>query len=220
MTAEPAIVVDEDIDDQFVEASLRGSELNVENSQDAAVPVLPMRSPFDEPTRSVEQNIDISNNPMPLSPTRFPFPDEHETASFSASDLARSQQYINQGRMSPFVAANAQSQAQPGSKMRNDALPPIPHENLGRTQHGVTVRRAVNKCRRMSMVNSAKLKSVTSLDNVNMDSGISPFDQSISSRNMDSSYNGSTQPLSPSPHRQVREIESPSIMKVDSGQYT
>lgn len=184
-----------------------------------------MRSPYDETTRGTEQNVDFSNNQMPLSPTRFPFSDEHETASFGASDLARSQHNVTtgRGRTSPFIVSNGLSDTQHGSTMRNDALPPIPHDNMGRTQHGVTVRRAINKCRRMSMVNTTKMKSSRSLENVNIDdkSGISPFDQSMSSRNLDASLNGSAHHLSPSPNRRVRgDFVSPTIMRVDSGQYT
>lgn len=222
LTAEPAIVVDEDIDDAFLEASLRGTDLNVENS-DHSRPLSPMRSPYDETTRGTEQNVDVSNQQMPLSPTRFPFSDEHETSSFGASDLARSQHNVSRGRTSPFIVTNGLSDAQHGSTMRNDALPPIPHDNMGRTQHGVTVRRAVNKCRRMSMVNNTKYKSSRSLENVNIDdkSVISPFDRSMSSRNLDTSLNGSAQHLSPSPNRRVRgEFVSPTIVRVDSGQYT
>ena len=222
MTAEPAIVVDEDIDDEFVEASMRGTEPNMGDLSQPR-PFSPRRSPYDEITRGTNQHVVTSNEPMPLSPTRFPFPDEHETASFSASDLARSQQYGSSGRESPYIATNDLSPSQLGTNVRNDGLPPIPHDTMGRTQHGVTVRRAVNKCRRMSMVNNSKFKSSRSLENVNVDdkSLISPFDRSMSSRNMDTSLNGSTPHLSPSPERRTRgAFESPQIMRVDSGHYT
>jgi hypothetical protein len=222
LTAEPAIVVNEDIDDEFIDASMRDTELKMESPRQSA-PFLPGRSPYDEATRGTEQNVVFSNEPMPLSPTRFPFSDEHETASFGASDLARSNYNSSNGRESPYIMTNELSQTQGGTNMRNDGLPPIPQDNLGRTQHGVTVRRAVHKCRRMSMVNNSKFKSSRSLENVNVDdkSLISPFDRSLSSRNLDTSLNGSNPLYSPSPERRTRGgFESPQIMRVDSGQYT
>ena len=219
MTAEPAIVIDEDIDDEFINESIRGEEPKMESPRQPR-PLPPRHSPYDDVTRGTTA---FSNEPMPLSPTRFPFSDEHETASFGASDLARSHQHSNNGRESPYLTTIDQSQTQFGTNMRNGALSPLPHDNIGRTQHGVTVRRAVNKCRRMSMVNNSKFKSSRSLENVNVDdkSVISPFDRSMSSRNLDTSLNGSNPRYSPSPERRPRgAFESPPIMRVDSGHYT
>ncbi len=214
LTAEPAIVVDENIDDEFIEASMRGTSPNMENSHLSTI-LSPRRSPYDEVTRGSEHTAVVSNEAMLLSPS-----------SFSASDLARSQQNANGSRKTLSISTHDISQnGRSSTDAQNDALPPLPHDNLGRTQHGVTVRRAVNKCRRMSMVNSAKFKSARSMEHVNLDdrSLVSPFERSMSSRNMDSSsLNGSSNPrLSPSPERRNRGgFDSPQIMRVDSGHYT
>lgn len=222
LTAEPAIVVDEDIDDEFIDASIRGAELKKENSRHSRSRS-PGSIPFNEVTRGTAANVMVSNGPMLLSPTRVPFSNEHESASFGASDLARSNNHSYNGRESPHIMTNDLTHNPLGANtgMRNDALPPIPPDNIGRTQHGVTVRRAVHKCRRMSMVNQSKYKSSRSIENVNFDekSVISPFDRSLSSRNLDTSLNGRSPHFSPSPRTRAG-LESPEIMRVDSGQYT
>jgi hypothetical protein len=169
--------------------------------------------------RGSGENVIMSDTSVPLSPRQVLSSAERENDSFSVSDLARSQFGDNTNLYSPRNVGIISSQTHNSANERNDSLPPIPHDNGGRTQHGVTVRRAVNKCRRMSLVNTSKYTSTRSIGNMNIDekSVISPFDRSVSSRNMDTSLNGSNPYLSPT-SRSVRD--SPQIRRNDSGHLT
>jgi hypothetical protein len=98
----------------------------------------------------------------------------------------------------------------------DDSTPLIPTSDQPRMQHGVTVRRAVNKCRRMSMMNHTNINAKI-LEHLSFDekSVISPFERSVSSRHMDVC---SSPPLSPSTSEISRyQISARHLLTVDSG---
>jgi hypothetical protein len=99
-------------------------------------------------------------------------------------------------------------------------LPLLSTGDQPRMQHGVTVRRAVNKCRRMSMMNHANISSKI-LEQLSMDekSVISPFERSLSSRHMD--YCGSPQ-LSPTASEisARNQLSARHLPTVDSGNWS
>jgi hypothetical protein len=158
LTAEPAIVVEDDIDDTFLETSIRLDDNN-----------------------TVEHSESVLHHQPPPPPVQTSFDDDGTAPLIAASD--------HQPRM----------------------------------QHGVTVRRAVNKCRRMSMMNHTNMNAKI-LEHLNIDekSVISPFDRSMSSRHMDLSVNCSSPPLSPttSEHSMRSRITGRHLSKVDSGHFT
>lgn len=120
LTAEPAIVVEDDIDDAFVESAASSPQA------DAML---------------VDRIVPTANPPPPLQTT---FDEEGITPLLHTGDQQR-------------------------------------------MQHGVTVRRAVNKCRRMSMMNHTNNINAKILEQLSIDekSVVSPFERSVSSRHMD-----------------------------------
>jgi hypothetical protein len=197
LTAEPAIVVDEDIDEEFLEASIRESS---------------------------ERNVTGSNPSIPFPPPRYPSTDELGTIPLTTADVSQTQLRSSTSNGIPFPASDNLLNTQHGPNVQRDLPPPSPVDHGQRTQHGVTVRRAVNKCRRMSMIQQAKNKSSRTLEQINIDekSVVSPFDRSMnSSRNMDVSFHCSSPPLSPLSERPSRSrSQSPQIVTVDSGHFT
>jgi hypothetical protein len=192
LTAEPAIVVDEDVDEEFLEASMR------DHGPDAA----------------------SSNEAISLLPPRYPSNHVVGTIPLVTDDLSRPQR--RPSASDGFSASDNLVQTQHGGNLHREIPPLSPVDHAMRTQHGITVRRAVNKCRRMSMMHHSKNKSSRTLDHMNLDekSVISPFDRS-SSRNLDASFNGSSPPMSPTSERlSYGRSESPHIVRVDSGHYT
>jgi hypothetical protein len=99
-------------------------------------------------------------------------------------------------------------------------LPLLSTGDQPRMQHGVTVRRAVNKCRRMSIMNHTNINSRI-LEQLSMDekSIVSPFERSVSSRHMDYCISPQLSPTT-SELSSRNQISARNLPTIDSGNWS
>jgi hypothetical protein len=165
-------VVDEDVDEDLVQASVRDPE----------------------------QSASTLNHPIP----QYPSYRSSDNISFFATDQHPNQNDADE--VYSYPPSPPKNTSNTLNVSTRNLLPPTAPDISGKVhnQHGVTIRRAVNKCRRMSMVNYTK--------SVDENSAASPYDRS---HMMDGSFHSNNQTFSPR-----SRSDSSDLVKNESGHFS